>query len=147
MDSTFGIAVHALVFLNHKKCVLSSEELAANICTNPVRVRRVMSMLGKAGIVETRAGHVGGYSFAGDADNLTLERVAEALQTCFVSTSWRSGDSDMECLVASGMADIMDSIYSQLNDTCRTKLKGISIGDIDRRIFPQENQTGSSKKQ
>lgn len=140
MDSSFGIAVHALVFLNHRKCVLSSEELAANICTNPVRVRRVMSALGKAGIVETRSGHIGGYSFTGDADKLALDRVAEALRVRFISTSWRSGDPDMECLVASGMADVMDSVYSQLNTSCIITLKTITIGDLDRRIFGTGNE-------
>ncbi|MFR5902988.1 MAG: transcriptional regulator, partial [Neglectibacter timonensis] len=35
MTSEFTIAVHALVYLNHKAQLLSSEALAKNICTNP----------------------------------------------------------------------------------------------------------------
>lgn len=35
MTSDYCVAVHALVYLNHKAKVLSSEELAENICTNP----------------------------------------------------------------------------------------------------------------
>lgn len=46
----------------------------------------------------------------------------------------------MECLVASGMADIMDSIYSQLNQQCREYLMHISIADIDQRIFGTEKK-------
>ena len=49
MDSIFSLAVHALVYLNHKDCTLSSEALAENICTNPARVRKVMAQLKKAG--------------------------------------------------------------------------------------------------
>ncbi len=135
MDSTFGIAVHALVYLNHKGCVLTSEELAENICTNPARVRKIMALLRRGGLVETKAGHVGGYCFAGDAGRLTLRRVAETMNTRFVSSAWRSGDPCMECLVASGMADIMDSIYSQLDGLCRERLGSVTIADIDRRIF------------
>ena len=37
MTSDYCVAVHALVYLNHKAKVLSSEELAENICTNPAR--------------------------------------------------------------------------------------------------------------
>ena len=33
MTSDFCVAVHALVFLHHKGCSQSSEEMAANICT------------------------------------------------------------------------------------------------------------------
>ena len=40
MDSSFNLAVHALVCLSHSGRSLSSEALAENICTNPTRVRR-----------------------------------------------------------------------------------------------------------
>ncbi len=53
MDSSFNLAVHALVCLSHSGRSLSSEALAENI-TNPTRVRRVMAGLKKAGMVETR---------------------------------------------------------------------------------------------
>ena len=41
VDSSFNLAVHALVCLSHSGRSLSSEALAENICTNPTRVRRV----------------------------------------------------------------------------------------------------------
>ena len=55
-NSSFSIAVHALVYLNHMEKVLSSEELVQNICTNPVLIRKVMSKLKKAGLVDTKGG-------------------------------------------------------------------------------------------
>ena len=54
MTSEFGMAVHALTFLNHKGEIVSSEALAKNICTNPARVRKVMAKLKKAGLVDTK---------------------------------------------------------------------------------------------
>ena len=146
MDSCFSVAVHALVYLNHKKCVLTSEELAANICTNPARVRKIMAALGKAGFVETRSGHIGGYCFHASADTLTLASVAEAMDTRFVSAAWRSGDTDMDCLVATGMADIMDSIYLRLDALCQSELGSITIGDIDRKIFGQGKEPVNEKE-
>ena len=65
MDSSFNLAVHALVCLSHSERSLSSEALAENICTNPTRVRRVQAVLKKAGIVETREGR--GDRFCGSA--------------------------------------------------------------------------------
>lgn len=135
MNSTFCVGVHALVYLNHKGCMLSSEELAENICTNPARVRKVLSALKKAGMVETKEGSVGGYRFAGDPARLTLEQVADALQVRFVEASWRSGDTDMDCLVASGMADLMDGIFADLDAGCRRRLAQVSIADLDEEIF------------
>ena len=62
-------------------------------------------------------------------------QVLKALDQNVVSTGWKSGDPDQECLIASGMAGIMDGIYEELNACCLEKLSQISIGDIDRKIF------------
>lgn len=135
MDSSFCVAVHALIYLHHKAELLSSEALAENICTNPARVRKVLSPLKKAGMVETREGSEGGYRFAGDAGTLTLGQVADALGIRFVEAAWRSGGQDMDCMVATGMAGLMDELYDDLDQRCRQRLAQITIADLERRIF------------
>lgn len=140
MNSDFTLAVHALVFLNHKGGILSSEALAQNICTNPARVRRVLSRLSKAGLVETREGRRdGGYLFSLKAENVTLRQVSDALGACFVSTFWRSGDPHMACRIASGMARVMDRLYDELDFLCKDHLSTVTIADIDRDLFPKED--------
>ena len=140
MTSDYCVAVHALVYLNHKAKVLSSEELEENICTNPARVRKVMAKLKKAGFVKTKEGREGGYLFDQDADRVTLDQIAQALEIRFVDTAWKSGDTDMKCLVASGMAGLMDEIFDDLNEQCRKRLKEITIGTLDHRIFGNQNK-------
>ncbi len=135
MTSEFAIAVHALVYLNHKGATLSSEALAENVCTNPARIRKVMARLKAAGLVITREGAEGGYRFALDPAAVTLRQVDEAVDGKLVSAAWRSGCREMDCLIASGMADIMEDIYSELDALCRRRLEQITIADIDRRIF------------
>ena len=126
MNSDFIVAVHALVYLNHKADIVSSEALAKNICTNAARVRKVMAPLKRAGFVTTREGNVGGYRFAGDASAVDLHMVADALNIRFVQSGWHSGDMDMKCLVASGMAGVMDDIFLDLDERCRERLAQIS---------------------
>lgn len=138
MNSAFCVAVHALVYLNHRDEMLSSDELAHNICTNPARVRKIMASLKKAGLIETKEGHVGGYRFSCAADALTLDRVAQALDIRFVEANWRSGDSDMECLIASGMSGLLDDILDDLDTRCRERLRQISIADLDQKIFDKQ---------
>ena len=140
MTSEYCGAGQALVYLNHKAKVLSSEELAENICTNPARVRKVMAKLKKAGFVKTKEGSEGGYLFDQDADQVTLDQIAQALEIRFVDTAWKSGDTDMKCLVASGMAGLMDEIFDDLNEQCRKRLKEITIGTLDHRIFGNQNK-------
>lgn len=56
----------------------------------------------------------------------------DALKEPLVSTWWRSKRLG---LIASGMAGIMDDIYTDLDKVCKEKLEGITVDDIDRRIF------------
>lgn len=135
MTGEFAIAVHALVYLDHKKSCISSEELAKNVCTNPARIRMVMGRLKRAGLITTREGVTGGYSFSGDPSKLSLRTVSEAVQPHFVGSAWRSGDVDMDCLVASGMANIMDGLYAEMDEKCRAFLSDISVKDVSDKIF------------
>lgn len=135
MTSEFAIAVHALVYLNHKQETVSSEALAANVCTNPARVRKVMAKLKKSGIITTKEGLDGGYQFVNDSNLVNLRMVCEALETDFVFASWKSGNEEMSCMIASGMAGVMDEIYDELNEMCKKRLGEISIKDIENRIF------------
>ena len=86
MNSDFNVAVHALVYMEHKAVTLSSDELAENICTNPARVRKVLAKLKKAGFLVTREGADGGYQLTKSGDEITLREVGEAMELCFVST-------------------------------------------------------------
>ncbi len=138
MNGDFTLAVHALVFLNHKKETVSSDMLADNICTHPARVRKVMTLLKKAKLVETKEGRPsGGYLFTLDAKKLTLKDIAKAVSADFVSADWRSGSIDKDCLVSSGMGRIMDSIYTELNTLCYDRLTKTTVADIDRQIFSE----------
>lgn len=134
MTSEFAVAVHALVFLNRKGGFLNSEVLADNICTNSARVRKVMSKLRKSAMIETKEGLEGGYHFIGEPDKVSLAMVSDALAATFVSSGWKSGSADKNCLVASGMAAILDEIYDELNHECRRHLENITIADLDQKI-------------
>lgn len=135
MTGDFNLGVHALVFLNHKGDYQNSEQLAENICTNPARVRKVLSALKKASLVETREGGGGGFRFILPPEQVTLCQVADALETRLVSAGKASGSVDMECLIASGMGALMDELSAELEQLCRERLKITTIADMDRRIF------------
>ena len=136
MTSEFTIAVHSLVYLyHHVGMVYSSEALAENVCTNAARIRKVMSRLKKAGFVETKEGIEGGCHAEEKCGSVTLCQVAEALGVSFVSAGWRSGSPEKNCLIASGMADVISGIYEELDGLCHERLKQITIKDVDKRLF------------
>lgn len=140
MTSEFSIAVHALTFLNHKERVASSEEVAKNVCTNAARIRRVMSKLKKADLVETKEGIDGGYFFHRKSSEVNLAMIAEALQVAFVSVLWNSGNEEMDCLIASDMGGILSNIYHELDRKCYEWVENITIEQINSKIFNEEKE-------
>jgi len=83
----FPVAAHALAYLAHKGAfapeqAVSSAALAASMPTNPVVVRRVTSMLGKAGLIGARAGANGGAWLLKPAEDITLDNVLRAVNGC-----------------------------------------------------------------
>jgi DNA-binding IscR family transcriptional regulator len=118
--------------------VVSSTELADNICTNPARVRKVLSRLHKAGLVEAQQGQGRGYRALPGSGEVTLEEVLRALEEEPVTMNWRSGDMDRACLISSGMGDVMADIYAGMNECCLKQLRSITINSINDRIFGKD---------
>ena len=135
MTAEFAVAVHAMELLHHKGTVLSSETIAQNVCTHPARVRKVLSKLEKAGLVEGRNGQQGGYQIARPAPEITLLDIFDAVCDALLKNAWRSGDMDCECMVASGMADVMDGVYTAVEKTGRETLAAMTLADVDRQLF------------
>ena len=162
MSSNFCVAIHGLVYLYHSRSTVSSEELAKHICTNPARVRKVMLMLKKQGLVLTREGKDGGYSCAAGAEEITLRHIAEATEMHFAE-GFRMGkgcpgpeegaaapdgmsvpdgmaapdgmaEIDMDCLNASGMAQVMQELYEQMDALCMERLERITVADLEKRL-------------
>ena len=138
----FIVAVHALVYLSHRGCLASSEELAENICTNPARVRKIMGKLKKMGIITTREGHVGGYCPCEGLEKVSLYEIAQGMDTVFVDTKWRSGNEENNCFISSGMSSVFDSLYRELDRLCMDHLKGITLGDVTAQIVEPSAAAG-----
>ena len=138
MNSDFYIAVHALVYLTHIHGKASSDELAENMCTSAVRVRRVLSQLKKAGLVETREGKQGGYHIAGDEEKINLCMIVDALHLELFSFAWPH-DMNQNCLIASGMGEIMSSMYEEMEERCRAYLADKRIIDLVHTLEEKGN--------
>ena len=73
--------------------------------------------------------------FHGELHGEALDRVAAAVDTAFVESGWHSGAADRNCAICAGMAGVMDEIYADLDAGCRRRLAGVTIADIEDRLF------------
>ena len=99
-----------------------------------------MARLKQAGCIATQVGIAGVYRFTGQTEDITLAQVAKAVNARFVSAHWRSGDLNCQCLISSGMGDIMDELFGELNELCMDWLAHRTVSDIDRKIFRKDKE-------
>ena len=83
----FPVAAHALAYLAHKGAYAPAQAapsavLAASVPTNPVVVRRVTSMLAKAGLIGSRPGASGGSWLLKQPHEIRLDEVLRAVNGC-----------------------------------------------------------------
>ena len=124
--SEFIIALHALVFLMHAGESKSSEELSTNLCTNPVRIRKVMA--------KSKAGVNGGYMVANKGENINLRQIYDAVSVPIIESRWHSGDMDSDCAICSGMAQYVDELFFMMNEECVKMLENIKLCDVEERL-------------
>lgn len=131
MNSEFVIAVHGLTLLAHRPDgMASSDEIATNVCTNPARVRKVMSCLRKNGFVDTREGAGGGYKLIAKPEEITLASVYRALAAGSLAPSWCSGDPQMDCIVGSNMRDVMNAVFCGADQQLEAYFESITIAQM-----------------
>ena len=74
MDTRFSVAVHMLILISESPEPISSDQMAESVGTNASYIRKILSLLRKAGIVEARRG-ISGSRLAVAPDRLTLLQI------------------------------------------------------------------------
>ncbi|OAX47231.1 Rrf2 family transcriptional regulator [Paenibacillus sp. AD87] len=79
ISSRFSIAVHTLSLVAVVPNECTGDFIAKSVNTNPVIIRRIMSKLKQAGLIDVRPG-VGGASLLKDPTDITLLDIYRALE-------------------------------------------------------------------
>jgi Rrf2 family protein len=137
-NSRLTIAVHALAWMalaqRRGTEVLTSDQVAASVNTNPVVIRRSLGDLRRAGLVEVRHGAGAGWSLARAPDEITLRDVYEAVEREPVFGMHR-GEPNRECPVGRGIRPALDHVYDGVEQALRSELKRTSIADVLEEIL------------
>ena len=65
---------------------------------------------------------------------ITLKEIADALEVRFVELAWHSGGTDLPCMVASGMAEVMDGLFDDLDQRCRDRMAQLRLPDLETQL-------------
>ena len=133
-NQKFPIAVHALVYLAHKgalspEAAVSSAELAASMPTNPVVVRRVTAMLGRAGLIGARPGASGGAWLKAPPETIRLDTVLHAVHVCASLGCAPPGDQE-GCPTVARIPAAVTRALKAASEAAAQRLSHTTIADL-----------------
>ncbi len=134
-NSRLTIATHALAWMAMNEGgganLSTSEEIARSVRTNPVVIRRLMSQLREAGLIESRRGAGAGWRLARPTDTISLRDIDDALGPEPTFAMHRNEPSPI-CPVAQGIRPALAPVYTRVDDAVRRELARTSVADVLR---------------
>lgn len=127
------MATHIMTALAVEQDKLNSTYLADSMNTNPVVVRRILSELQKAGLLETEAGRSGGARLAKKANTISLYDVYAAVDEGDLF-AYNPNDPNKKCALSCKMKSVLSPVFSAANDALAEKLKKIKLSDLVEEV-------------
>ena len=137
-NSRMTVAVHALAWMalaqRQGRAVLTSNQIAGSVNTNPVIIRRCLGDLRQAGLVSVRHGAGAGWILARAPEEITLLEVYDAVgqEPPF---GMHHTEPNLECPVGKGIRPALGQVYGQIEQALRRELAYVSVADVLRETL------------
>lgn len=132
ISSRFTIALHifACVDTFKEEYKVTSDFLAASINTNPVIVRKILSQLKNAGLINVARG-TGGITFTRPPADITFLDVYEAIEPVENGDLFHFHDApNPACPVGRNIHGLLDGKLLAIQSAMETEMKKYTIADI-----------------
>ncbi|MCM1188223.1 MAG: Rrf2 family transcriptional regulator [bacterium] len=136
ISSRFTIAIHMLSCMETfgREQKVTSDFLAASIGVNPVIIRKILSQLKNAGLVEVARG-TGGASPARPIDRITFYDVYLAVDLLEEGELFRFHENpNPECPVGKSIHGALDDKLAQIQKAMEDEMKRHTVADVVKDI-------------
>jgi Rrf2 family protein len=132
-NTRFAVALHILTLLAVKRDeALTSEFIAGSVQTNAVVIRRLLSRLREAGLVRAVQGPGGGFTLAGDANDVTLRDIYEAVEEAGVLLV--HAEANAKCPVGRNVGTILGQVMEDAEKAMLASLAERSLASLARKV-------------
>lgn len=132
ISSRFTIAVHMLVCMEafKGKYKITSDFLASSINVNSVIIRRIMTQLKDAGLIEVKRG-TGGATIAKPLTEITFFDIYQSVDCIEGNTLFHFHENpNPKCPVGRNIHNLLDDKLLQVQTAMEQELKSITLADI-----------------
>ena len=132
ISSRFTIAIHMLTCMEafKKDYKITSDFLASSINVNPVIIRRILSQLREADIIEVKRG-TGGAMIARPLTDITFLDIYYAVECIEENTLFHFHENPSpDCPVGKNIHNILDNKLVRVQEAMERELKAITMADV-----------------
>ena len=132
ISSRFTIAIHMLTCMETFKedYKITSDFLASSINVNPVIIRRILSQLREADIIEVKRG-TGGAMIARPLTDITFLDIYYAVECIEENTLFHFHENPSpDCPVGKNIHNILDDKLVRVQKAMERELKAITMADV-----------------
>ena len=132
ISSRFTIAIHMLACMEAFKgeYKVTSEFLASSINVNPVIIRRILSQLKDAGLIEVKRG-TGGAAPAKPLEEINFLDVYRAVECIEENNLFHFHENpNVNCPVGKNIHNILDGRLLQVQEAMERELQAITLADV-----------------
>ncbi|MCH3904357.1 MAG: Rrf2 family transcriptional regulator [Lactobacillus sp.] len=141
VSTRFSDAIHILAFINiyHGKIPLTSDNIAGSVELSSVMVRKLMSTLKKAGLLETKSGASPDPRLAKPAEDISLLDIYLAVEKDkpLFEIDY---DTNPQCIVGGNIQKTLEYYYQEAENAALAKLNHVSLADVIETILVKQKQ-------
>lgn len=135
VDTRFSVSVHIMVSLAyHQDELMSSEDLAKVLKTNATFVRKLVSRLVEAQLVESYRGKGGGIKLARSASDISLDEIYSASLEEKPLMCTPKKPVTKACAVSCSMNEILCNISGGIENSTKSYLSKMTVGDLLKKV-------------
>ena len=144
MDTKFSVAVHVLILISESPAPMTSDQMAGSVGTNASYIRKILSLLKKAGIVDGHRG-IGGYSLTVASEQLTLLQIYQAvMEEPKVHLLDIHQNSSAQCIVGRHIRPVLSGMFMDIEEVFAQTLSGKSLADCIAAIRSEISCAGQA---
>ena len=138
ISSRFTIAIHIFSCVDTfgSEMKITSDFLAGSINTNPVIIRKLLSQLREAGLIEVKRGP-GGITITRPLSKITFLDVYRAVECVENDTLFHFHENpNPACPVGRNIHNILDDKLQSVQDAMEKQLASITLADVKNDLIP-----------